>query len=104
MRRFVGELLQSNGYVVRETSSPDEALRILGEGSAIDLLMVDYAMPGINGMDIIQQARQQRPGLKALLITGYAGAVRDDAAGAALLRKPFGPVELCNRVAAVLAA
>ena len=104
VRRFVGELLQSNGYVVRETSSPDEALRILGEGSAIDLLMVDYAMPGINGMDIIQQARQQRPGLKALLITGYAGAVRDDAAGAALLRKPFGPVELCNRVAAVLAA
>jgi signal transduction histidine kinase/CheY-like chemotaxis protein len=104
VRRFVGDLLQSNGYVVREASSPGEALRILGDGSVIDLLMVDYAMPEINGLDIIRQARQQRPGLKALLITGHTGAVGDGTAGAALLRKPFGPVELCNTVAAVLAA
>ena len=104
MRRFLSELLKSDGYMVREASTPEEALRILEDGAAVELLIVDYAMPGINGLELIWQARRTHPSLKTLLITGDAGAVGSDVAGAPLLRKPFRPAEFSQTVAAILAA
>ena len=104
VRRFLSGLLKSDGYVVREASSPEGALRILENGAAVDLLIVDYALPEINGLEIIRQAWHRHPSLKTLLITGDAGAVNDGAVGAPLLRKPFRPVEFSQAVAAILAA
>ena len=104
VRRFVSELLKSNGYMVREAGSAGEAFRILEERDAVDLLVVDYAMPGINGLEIIRQAGHQHPSLKTLLITGDAGAVCDGAMSVPLLRKPFGPAEFSQIVAEILAA
>ena len=103
VRRFLSELLKSDGYMVREASTPEGALRILEDGAAVDLLIVDYAMPEINGMEIIRQAWRKRPSLRTLLITGDAGAVGVDAAGAPLLRKPFRPAEFSQTVATLLA-
>jgi len=103
VRRFLSELLKSDGYMVREASTPEGALRILEDGAAVDLLIVDYAMPGINGMEIIRQAWRKRPSLKTLLITGDAGVVGGDVGGAPLLRKPFRPTEFSQTVAKVLA-
>jgi signal transduction histidine kinase len=104
VRRFLSELLKSNGYLVSEASSSGAAFRILEDGAAVDLLIVDYAMPEINGLEIIRQAWHCRPGLKTLLITGDAGAVSDGVAGVPLLRKPFGPAEFSQVVAEILAA
>jgi nitrogen-specific signal transduction histidine kinase len=104
VRRFLSELLKSDGYMVREASTPEEALRILEDGAAVELLIVDYAMPGINGLELIRQARRTHPSLKTLLITGDAGAPGSDVAGAPLLRKPFRPAEFSQTVAAILAA
>jgi CheY-like chemotaxis protein len=61
-------------------------------------------MPGMNGLETIRQARERRPGLKSLLITGYAGAVAGNIAEIPLLRKPFAPAELTRRVAEILSA
>jgi signal transduction histidine kinase len=104
VRRFLSELLKSDGYMVREASTPEEALRILEDGVAVDLLVVDYAMPGINGLELTWQAWRKRPSLKTLLITGDAGAAGGDMAGAPLLRKPFRPAEFSDTVATILAA
>lgn len=104
VRRFVSELLKSNGYTVREAGSAGEAFCILEERDAVDLLIVDYAMPGINGLEIIRQAGHRHPSLKTLLITGDAGAVCDGVTGVPLLRKPFGPAEFSQMVAEILAA
>jgi len=104
VRRFLGELLKSNGYIVHETRSAGDALRILEKRGMVDLLIVDYALPGINGLEIIRQAGHRRPGLKTLLITGDAGAVCDATVGVPLLRKPFGPAEFSQIVAEILAA
>jgi len=104
VRRFVSELLNSYGYRVLEASSAEAAFCVLGDMAAIDLLIVDYAMPGINGVEIIRQAWHQHPNLKALLITGDAGAVCDGLAGVRLLRKPFEPAEFLQIVAGVLAS
>jgi CheY-like chemotaxis protein len=103
VRRFLSELLKSDGYMVREASTPEGAFRILEDGAAVDLLIVDYAMPGINGMEIIRQVWRKRPSLKTLLITGDADTVGDDVAGAPLLRKPFRPAEFSQTVATLLA-
>jgi len=103
-RRFVGELLKSSGYLVREASSAGAAFRILEDRAEVDLLIVDYAMPGINGLEIIREAWHRHPSLKTLLITGDTDAVSDGGAGVPLLRKPFGPAEFSQTVAEILAA
>jgi CheY-like chemotaxis protein len=103
VRRFLSELLKSDGYTVCEASTPEGAFSILEDGAAVDLLIVDYAMPEINGMEVIRQAWRKRPSLRTLLITGDAGAVSVDAAGAPLLRKPFRPAEFSQTVATLLA-
>jgi len=104
VRRFLGELLRSDGYMALEASCPEAAFRLLEDGAAVDLLIVDYALPGLNGVEIIRRARHRRPSLKALLITGDASALADREAGAPVLRKPFRPAEFSQAVAAILAA
>ena len=104
VRRFVSELLTSSGYTVHEASSPEAAFRILEDRNAVDLLIADYAMPGIDGLELIRQARRQRPGLRTLLITGHAGVPGSAATDVPLLRKPFGPAELPHTVSQILTA
>jgi len=103
VRRFVGEFLGSVGYTIHEANGPRAALDILEHQAEIDLLIVDYAMPEMNGLETIRRAQQRRPDLRLLLITGYAGAVGTAAVGIPLLRKPFAPEELARRVAEILA-
>jgi CheY-like chemotaxis protein len=73
----------------------------------VDLLVSDFAMPGMNGLALIQEAKRRLPGLPVLL-TGYADAdVRDRVednpdSAVALLRKPVSGAELATRVAALL--
>jgi CheY-like chemotaxis protein len=57
----------------------------------VDVLLVDYAMPGISGAEVIRAARLMRPDLPAVLMTGYAEAdgLDEDARHVALLKKPF---------------
>ena len=101
MRRFLNIFLNSNGYAVREASSPDAALRILEDTTEVELLIVDYAMPGMNGLETIRQAWKRRPNLKALLVTGQV-AVLPEAAGVPLLRKPFTPTDLAQKLTEIL--
>jgi CheY-like chemotaxis protein len=75
-----------------------------------DILVTDLAMPGVDGLGVIRDAQQRRPGLPAVLLTGYAG---DDAALAmggsiigafSLLRKPVRIQDLVERIQVMLAA
>ena len=88
--------------MVHEASGGEAAIHILESRAEVDLLIVDYAMPGMNGIETIRQARLRRPDLRSLLITGHAGVPSN--AGVPLLRKPFAPDELAQRVAEILAA
>ena len=104
VRRFISEFLGSIGYRVHAANDGELALELLERRKEIELLIVDYAMPGMNGLETIRQARQRRPRVKRLLITGYAGAIAGNTTGIPLLRKPFSPAELARRVAAILTA
>jgi signal transduction histidine kinase/ActR/RegA family two-component response regulator len=105
---MVGQM-EERGYRVAQASDGLEALAQLDAGTTVDLLITDFAMPGMNGLTLIQEARRHRPELPALLLTGYADAsvqltVEDAETGnTVLLRKPVSGTALAERVAALLA-
>jgi CheY-like chemotaxis protein len=103
VRALVGTYLRDSGYTVWEANNPTLALQILERERPIDLLLVDYAMPEMTGPAVIDQARTRQPELKALLITGYAEALRTGSiSGIPLLAKPFKVAELNRRIAEIL--
>ncbi len=103
VRSLVGSSLRAVGYTVWEANNPALALQILRREQPIDLLVVDYAMPEMNGLAVIDRARAYQPGLKMLLITGYAEALRNNGVfGIPVLPKPFKVAELSRRIAEIL--
>ena len=76
---------------------------MLGEFSP-DLLIVDFAMPGMNGADVVTAARQQHSAVRVLFLSGFADtdALEGAVGGAPLLRKPFRPIELAAAVRSAL--
>lgn len=105
VRTFVVNALREGGFSVWEASSGSSALDILQRERPIDLLLVDYAMPEMNGTAVIARARAYLPGLKVVLMTGYAEILRAGTVGGVpLLEKPFDVADLEKRVREMLAA
>jgi len=100
---LVGTLLRDLGHMVWEAPNPILALQILERERPLDLLLVDYAMPEMNGRDVIDRARAYQPSLKMLLMTGYAEALHNNRmSGIPVLPKPFKAAELSRRIAELL--
>jgi CheY-like chemotaxis protein len=111
VRELVVLQLKDLGYVAIVAGSGPEALDILAspETPAIDLLLTDVVMPGgMTGHALAREAKRRRPGLKALLTSGYMAASgadtpEVDAADLTLLSKPYQQAELGRAVQAALA-
>jgi CheY-like chemotaxis protein len=100
---FVATILRDNGHVVWEADNPSEALAIVEREQPLTLLLVDYAIPGMNGIAVIDRARACQRGLNVILMSGHADALRaGGASGIPLLAKPFKVAELRQRVCEVL--
>ena len=70
-----------------------------------DLLLLDFAMPGMNGAELAKQAAQRRPRLPILFVSGYADlSALAEVDQARVLSKPFDQRELARRLSEVLAA
>jgi PAS domain S-box-containing protein len=73
VRMLVSDVLGDLGYVVIEAADGVSGLKVLRSDAKIDLLVTDVGLPGgMNGRQMADAARQVRPELKALFITGYA--------------------------------
>ena len=107
VRALSAEALGGLGYRVLQAADGAMALTLLQDDAAIDLLLTDIAMPGMNGRQLAAAARQLRPGLKVLFVTGYAHDASGEGGlagpGMALLGKPFGLAALARKVEAILA-
>jgi two-component system cell cycle sensor histidine kinase/response regulator CckA len=74
LRRLTRNLLELSGYTVLEAKDGNEALRVSQEyAGAIELLLTDIVMPGINGRALANQLSQQRPDMKILFMSGHTG-------------------------------
>jgi PAS domain S-box-containing protein len=108
VRKVLADDLADQQHAIVQADSGVAALALLDAGETVDMLVTDFSMPGMDGVSLIQAARQRHPGLPALLLTGYAGeaaALAIKAAGCgpiALLRKPVSGTQLAERIAALL--
>jgi PAS domain S-box-containing protein len=101
VREVIAAHLDALGYQCVQASSGRTALAILGGNcSAVDLLIADYAMPEMSGLELTQAVRTQCPDLPAIIVTGYADVTGFDgsAENAILLCKPFRMSELGSTV------
>jgi len=92
VRSLVVEVLTELGYQTLEAGDANEALAITESSQRIDLLVSDVGLPGMNGRQMADIVRQQRPTLKILFATGYAeSAAARDFLGPdmAVITKPF---------------
>jgi CheY-like chemotaxis protein len=94
VRTGIAAMLTEVGYQVSEAGSAYEALDLLNDGLAIEVLITDYAMPGMTGAELARAARSLKPDLHVLLITGYAAVSDREAGDLRRLAKPFGQARL----------
>ena len=102
VRETTAALLRDLGHEVLEAADGPQLLALFdGERDSFDLLITDYAMPHVSGTELIRQARQMRPGLPAVIITGYADAqsISKRPDDVPVLAKPFTPEQLGAAVA-----
>ncbi|MBK1662014.1 hypothetical protein CKO45_27875 [Paracraurococcus ruber] len=108
VRDITAEGLRVAGYVVRPAANAAEVLALLDAGEAVDILVSDLSMPGIDGLALVREVQRRRPGLPAILLTGFVTDAAELAMGGALsgafslLRKPVEPAFLAERVAVLL--
>ncbi len=107
VRAVIVEMLRDEGYRVLEAVDGPSGLRVLCADSRIDLLITDVGLPGMNGRQLADQAREQRRDLKILFITGYAESAAIAKGfllpGMEMVTKPFDLGDLSGRVRDMLA-
>ena len=108
MVRAVAErALTRHGYQVITADNGEEALEVLARNEPVDLLISDVVMPGMDGPTMVEQARQTRPDLKILFMSGYAEEqLRNslDVDNVSFLPKPFSVQELAEAAKRTMAA
>ena len=95
-------LLEDLGHTVVTASSGSEALAVLRTDRPIDMMITDYAMPGMTGLQLAEEARALRPGLPILLATGYADLPTRADFELPRLHKPYHQAQLAEQIQGML--
>ncbi len=98
VRAGAAAMLEAVGHEVVQAGSGSRALEYIASGEPCDVLVTDHRMPSMTGLELVSRARALRPGLPAVLITGFT----DPGAGAGeppRLAKPFRAADLARTIA-----
>jgi CheY-like chemotaxis protein len=84
-------MLEEMGALVAEADCGEKALLRVQTDPDIDLMLADYTMPKMNGVDLAREVRIKLPGLPVVLMTGYSAAALGDSGPdiSEILQKPF---------------
>jgi PAS domain S-box-containing protein len=108
VRLLVAELLRDLGYACIEATGAEAAIPVLASSARIDLMVTDVGLPGLNGRQLADLAREHRPDLKVLFVTGYAqsvvGAEQTLGPNMDMIPKPFALDALALKIREILAA
>ncbi|KTS40188.1 hypothetical protein NS228_12160 [Methylobacterium indicum] len=105
VRSLIVDVLRDLGYRALEAEDGPAGLAALQAAARVDLLVTDVGLPGLNGRQLADAAREHRPDLKVLFITGYAENAAMAgflAPGMQMITKPF-PIDLlAQRIRAMI--
>jgi CheY-like chemotaxis protein len=94
--QLVSRILATDNYDVLSAESGEAALRLIHESglTALDLLVTDLMMPGMNGRELANLVRQTNPHVRVLYVTGFADSLfrglQELGPGESFIEKPFG--------------
>jgi signal transduction histidine kinase/CheY-like chemotaxis protein len=104
VREVAASMLASLGYRVHQAGSGGAALDFLCGGAQVDLVVMDFAMPGMNGAELARRVQAMRPDLPILFVTGFADrSALTGFSAAQIIGKPFTLEELGKRIGTTLA-
>ena len=107
VRRFEAKFLTRLGYKVLQADGAAEALRLADATVAIHLLITDFSMPEIDGVELARRFRGVHPKTPVLMVSGSLPLIQErigDLEHFETLEKPFMPDELLDRVSRLLQA
>ena len=102
VRELAVACLESLGYRVVAVDGGHAAIDMIAIGTYVDLVLIDIAMPEINGVEAMEAIVAARPGLPFLYMTGYVGLTKLDPMEQRVLKKPFTIAELAEKVEELL--
>jgi CheY-like chemotaxis protein len=106
IRRMMRMTLEAAGYATGEANDGPEGLKLYGDGSAWDVVVLDQRMPGMDGLETLRRLKASNPAARVVMATAYASielAVDAMKLGASdFVRKPMTPETLRNSVSAAL--
>ena len=102
IRSVTARALRLMGYTVLDASGPQDALRMIEDMGALDLLLTDVVMPGMNGPELARRILKRSSDVRVLYMTGHSdGSISLHGAadsGTAVLQKPFSLGDLTRKV------
>lgn len=103
VRAFASRALRLRGYTVIEADSAEEALRLLEDPElAVDVFVTDVVMPGLDGPTWVRKAREERPDVRVVFVSGYSegafGETDSALPNSVFLPKPFSLTQLTETV------
>jgi FixJ family two-component response regulator len=95
-------MIETLGFEAVPAASGAAALRLIDSGVEVGLVLADFAMPGMTGVELAKTIHAEHPDLPVIIVTGYGdhAVLRD--CGEAILQKPFAENELNKKIAAAL--
>ncbi len=105
-RRIYAEILNDLGFKTIEEPDGESALSVVKEGIAIDLVIADYRMPKMNGLQFIESLRELLPSVPMIMVTAFANVesyLQSFSLGVfEYMNKPFSKAEFVRIVKAAL--
>src|SRR3954453_13842761 len=89
VRWTVAMILDELGFAVTEMDGPHDALEVVENGDAFDVLVTDVVMPGMDGWTLAERIRAKRPALPVVYVTGYSPDPTRPVEHSRILWKPF---------------
>lgn len=102
IRLTTAEILEDEGFVVLEAGTGQDALALLAQYADIDILMTDFGLPDMTGVELANRARDARPGLPVLFATGHVEVENLPAGPTRQVTKPFTDENLLAAIQALL--
>jgi PAS domain S-box-containing protein len=103
VREVTAQMLANLGYSVIQADGGSKALQLLEGGTKVDLLLADFAMPGMNGGELARAVLSRYPKLPVVFITGYAELGELGMGSSTIIQKPFREEQLASKILGALA-